>query len=141
MATMYIGARDDASHLSHRLSLSPLPPSLLSFSLFLAFSLPLTRGTRRWVCVPPFCARIVTPSTSGPPPRTFTPCPSRGAVLQCLATPGIVTGIVIIIATVAAEWRMEKQRAGGASCYVECRIRGKLHSPSPPLLLPRIRLS
>jgi len=40
---------------------------------------PMARGTRRWV--PPFCARIVTPSAR-------SPAPSRGAVLQCLATPG-----------------------------------------------------
>lgn len=44
---------------------------------------PLARGTRRWV--PPFCARIVTPSTRSTSPP---PSPSRDAVLQCLATPG-----------------------------------------------------
>lgn len=74
------GARDDALHLSRRrvsFSLRSLsgarPPSPFA---------PLARGTRRWV--PPFCARIVTPSTRPLPP----PSPSRGAVLQCLATPG-----------------------------------------------------
>lgn len=63
-----------------------LPPSL-SLSLFLSSHHPLSlwHGTHR--CVPPFCARIVTPSAVSP-------------LLQWLATPGIVAGIVIIIATV-----------------------------------------
>lgn len=40
--------------------------------------------------------------------------------------------LLSLLLPVAAEWRMEKQRAGEASCYIECRIRGKLHSlPSP----------
>jgi len=64
-----------------------------------------------------------------------SPLHTRRDVTMPLATPGIVTGIVIIIATVAgcgrvANGKAESQRA---SCCVECRIRGKLHSP--PLLL------
>lgn len=107
----------------------------LRSAFFLPLLSPLARGTRRWV--PPFCARIVTPSTRPPPPPLpFARCgvtmPSHSwALLPVLL-------LLSLLLPVAAEWRMEKQRTGGASCYVECRIRGKLHSPllapSPSLI-------
>jgi len=94
---------------------------------------PLARGTHRWV--PPFCARIVTPSTR--PPYPFARCgvtmPSHSwALLPVLL-------LLSLLLPVAAEWRMEKQRAGEASCYIECRIRGKLHSLPSPSLWPAYR--
>lgn len=71
---------------------------------------------------PPFCARIVTPSTRPPSDarararareREKERAKARRGVLQCPATPGIVTGIVIIIATVAGCGRVANGKAEG----------------------------
>lgn len=117
-----IGARDDALHLSRRrLSLfrpsGTRPPSPLSpwhgahadGSLHFALALLL---------------QVLGPLSFA---RCGVTMPSHSwALLPVLL-------LLSLLLPVAAEWRMEKQRAGGASCYIECRIRGKLHSlPLPP---------
>lgn len=120
-----VGARDDALHLSRRsLSLADF-----SFrSLRSASSFPLGTGHTQ---MGPSILRSHCYSKYPAPCPSFAQCdvtmPSHSwALLPVLL-------LLSLLLPVAAEWRMEKQTAGGASCYVECRIRGKLHSPpSPP---------
>lgn len=116
---VYIGARDDASHLSRCPSLSFSPPPFPRHGVHADGYVSLH-----------FALALLLQVPRGPPPPT--PRPSRGAVLQCLATPGIVTGIVIIIATVAAEWRMEKQRAGEPAAMLSAALEANYTHPPYP---------
>lgn len=91
---------------------------------------PLARGTRRWVSLH-FALALLLQVPGSPlfAPYGVTMPSHSWALLPVLL-------LLSLLLPVAAEWRMEKQRAGGASCYVECRIRGKLHSPplGPPIV-------
>lgn len=126
------GARDDALHLSRR-RLSLFPADFSSRSLRSASSFPsCSLGTGHTQMGPSILRSALLLQVLGP--LSFARCgvtmPSHSwALLPVLL-------LLSLLLPVAAEWRMEKQRAGGASCYVECRIRGKLHSPPLPPLRP-----
>lgn len=98
-------------------------PSRTHFPLpFLVF---LARDTRRWI--PPFCACIVTPST-GPPSHAARCYNASSHSWHCYRYCYYYRYCCRL--RPSGEWKSrESQRA---SCCVECRIRGKLHS-SPPL--------
>jgi len=128
-----IGARDDALHLSRWCLSRPADFSFRSLrstsSLLSPWHGAHTDGSLHFA----LALLLQVPGPPYPFARCGVTMPSHSwALLPVLL-------LLSLLLPVAAEWRMEKQRAGEASCYIECRIRGKLHSLPSPSLWPAYR--